>query len=274
MRPPPGRGDAGRGVTDLATLPAAERYRRLAAARARILQAAAMRIPLASIAQQARALSIWDGKRVAPGDEAQLAMAFDLGVLDPLGDHGRGLDRQAKAAPPEPGSDDAVMLEGLMGARFGLWRLLGPHPDGAGGRIAPLSAEEEEDPGEVLWLMDRFLAAAPPGTLFAARLASPPGAGFAMTCGVVVPLDARVLEALLLDLPPRRGPVIPSRPAPEDAAAVAALLAERAARLRLAALPQDRMLAAKAYRHALDAGLVGPVPGRTPPEAMPWPAEG
>lgn len=239
-------------------------YRRLAAARQRILSAAAMRVPLASIAQQARALSIWDGKRVAPGDEAQLAMAFDLGVLDPLGGHTSGLDRQAKAAPPEPGSDDALMLEALRGARFGLWRVLGPHPEG-GARLSPVPEEGSEE----VWLMDRFVAAAPAGALMAARLAWPAGAGFAMTCGVVAPLDARALERLLLDLPPGRGPVLPSRPAPDDAAAVEALLAEPAARLRLKALATQPGFAAKTYRHAIDLGLLGPVPGRTPPEAMP-----
>lgn len=248
-------------------LPPAERYRLLAAARSRLLQAAAMRIPLVSIAQQARALSIWDGKRVAPGDEAQLAMAFDLGVLAPLGDHARGIDRQAKAAPPEPGGADAIMLDGLRSARFGLWRILGLHPEG-GARVIDL-AREGEAGAEETWLMDRHVGASPPGTLIAARLAWPPGMGFAMTCGVIAPIDARALERLLLDQGPGRAPVIPAHPAPDDLAAVAALLAEPAARLRLKALARDPLLAAKAYRHAIDVGLIGPVPGRTPPGYAP-----
>jgi hypothetical protein len=246
-------------------LPPTERYRLLAAARSKILQGASQRVPLVSMAQQARALSIWDGKRVTPGDEAQLAMAFDLGVLAPLGDHTRGLDRQAKAAPPEPGSTEAAMLEALREARFSLWRMLGPHPDG-GARIVELAREAEEDAPET-WLMDRFVAAAPPGSLFAARLAWP--GAFAMSCGVVAPIDSRALERLLLDLGPSRGPVLPSHPAPGDPEAVAALLEEPAARLRLRALTQDPMLAVKAYRHAIDLGLVGPVPGRTPEGAVP-----
>jgi hypothetical protein len=248
-----------------APLPAAERYRRFAAARKAILQAAMLRVPIASIAQQARALSIWNGKQVAPGDEAQFAMAFDLGMLEPLGDHPRGLDRQAKAAPPEPGSDEAVMLEALQSARFGLWRLLGPHPEG-GARIVPLTVEAPSAADE-RWLMDRYVAAGTPGALFGARIAWP--AEFGMTCGVVAPVDSRALERLLMDAAPSRDRVIPSHPAPGDAAAVEALLAEPAARLRLAALAKDPMLTVKTYRHAIDAGLVGPVPGRTPPEAMP-----
>ncbi len=231
--------------------------RRYAEARGRILTAAARRVPLASIAQQARALSLWDGKRVVPGDELQLALVLDLGVLDPLGGHGRGIDRQAKADPPESGSDEARMLAALREAAFGLYRLRGPHPEGGA------AAENFPDGGPV-HIRDDFLGRQPPGRLFGARLAWPEE-GLAMTCGAVVPLDSRVLERLLLGLPPARGPVAPRLPAPEeDAAAVAELLEEPGARGRLAALPRTPGFAALAYRAAIDLGLLGPVPGRGP----------
>jgi hypothetical protein len=230
--------------------------RRYAEARGRILSAAARRVPLASIAQQARALSLWDGKRVVPGDEMQLALVLDLGVLDPLGGHARGIDRQAKADPPEPGSDDARMLAALQVAAFGLYRLRGPHAEGG-------AAAESFPDGEPLRIDDNFLGGQPPGRLFGARLAWPE-ADVAMTCGAVVPVDARVLERLLLGLPPTRGPVAPRRPATpdEDAAAVAELLDEPAARMRLAELPRRPGFAALVYRAAVDLGLLGPVPGR------------
>ena len=140
--------------------------RRYAEARGRILTAAARRVPLASIAQQARALSLWDGKRVVPGDEMQLALVLDLGVLDPLGGHARGIDRQAKADPPEPGSDDARMLAALQEAAFGLYRLRGPHAEGG-------AAAEGFPDGEPLRIHDNFLGRQPPGRLFGARLAWP-----------------------------------------------------------------------------------------------------
>ncbi len=234
-----------------------ERYRRYAEPRGRILTAAARRIPLASLAQQARALSLWDGKQVTPGDELQLALVLDLGVLDPLGGHGRGIDRQAKAEPPVAGSDDARMLTALQEAGFNLYRLHGPHP--AGG-----AAAEPFPDGPRIALMDRFLGSRPPGTLVGARIAWPED-DLAMTCGAVVPLDSRVLERLLLGTPPQRGPVTPRPPTPDDHLAMARLLAEPAARLRLATLPRTPGFAALAYRAAVDLGLLGPVPGRTPP---------
>lgn len=231
-----------------------EKYRRYAEARGRLLTAAARRIPLVSIAQQARALSLWDGKQVTPGDELQLALVFDLGVLDPLGGHLRGIDRQARAEPPPDGSDDARMLAALQAAEFGLFRLRGASPSGG--------AAAERVPGdEPITIMDRHLGTRAHGALFGTRLAWPED-DLPMTCGAVVPLDARVLERLLLGTPPQRGPVTPQTLAADDEVAVARLLAEPAARLRLASLSSTPGFAALAYRTAIDLGLLGPVPGR------------
>ncbi|MFC7541451.1 hypothetical protein ACFQU2_21040 [Siccirubricoccus deserti] len=104
--------------------------------------------------------------------------------------------------------------------------------------------------------------------VFGARLAWPEP-DLALTCGIVVAVDSRMLERLLLGTPPQRGPVIPSKVAPGDAAAIRKLLEEPAARMKLETLPGIPGFAALVYRTAIDLGLMGPVPGRTPPEAMP-----
>ncbi len=238
---------------------ASARYRDYAAARGRILTAAMKRIPLTSVAQQARTLSLWNGKAVEPADEVQLAMVFDLGVLDPVGEHQRGLDRQLKAEPPAPGSAEGKVAQALLRAEFGIFRLLGPHPEG-GARI------ERFPGGEQLWLMDRFLGQRPPGGLFGARLIWP-DEEFAMTCGTIVPLDSQAIEHLLLGVGPQRGPVLPRLTAPEeDAPAIERILAEPAARMRLESLPRSPGFAARVYRTAIDLGLAGPIPRRTPPQ--------
>jgi hypothetical protein len=227
-----------------------------AALRAPLLSAASKRVPLASLAQQARALSLWDGKQVVPADEMQFAIVFDLGVLDPVGEHGRGIDRQARAAPPPEGSPDARLLAALQVARFGLFTLHGPEP--TGGVKATTFPE-----GTPLTLTDQHLAAAPPGTLVGLRLAWPEP-DIALTCGTAVQVDSRLLERLLHDVPPDRGPVIPGPPSPDDAVAIARLLAEPAARLRLQDMQAETGFAARVYRAAIDLGLLGPVQGRTP----------
>jgi hypothetical protein len=165
--------------------PAASRYRRYAGLRTRIMTAAARRVRLASLAQQARALSLWDGRQVVPGDELQLAMVLDLGVLDPVGEHGRGIDRQAKAEPAAEGSEEARLLAALGRAELGLYRLLGPDPEGG-------AAAERLPDGERLRIWDSYLGLRPPGSIAGIRLAWP-DEDLAMTCGVVAPLDARVL---------------------------------------------------------------------------------
>jgi hypothetical protein len=235
----------------------AARYSEYAAARRQILTDASKRIPLASVASQARALSLWNGKQVAPADEMQLAVVFDLGVLEPVGGHGRAIEREAKAAPPPEGSPADRMLRALMAAEFGLYRILGPRPEGG---VAAESFPEATP--LVIW--DRHLdRGRAPGALVGARIAWPEE-GLAMTCGAVVSLDSRAVERLLLGLPPQTGPVLPELPLPEDGPALAALLAEPAARLRLAALAAAPGFAVKVYRTAIDLGLMGPVVGRTP----------
>lgn len=243
-------------------LTAAARYGRYAALRRRILTDASKRVPLASVAQQARALTLWDGKQVRPVDEMQLAMVFDLGVLEPLGEHGRGIDRQAKADAPIPGSEEYRMLGALAIARFGLYRVLGPHPEG--GVMA-----EAFPGGEPLVIWDRFLDRnRAPGALIGARIAYPEE-DLPMTCGAVASLDSRVVERLLLGLPLQRGPVIPSLPLPDDGPALERLVAEPAARIKLEGLARAKGYAATVYRTALDLGLGGAVLGRTPPELLP-----
>jgi hypothetical protein len=235
-------------------------YPRLGAARRRILQGAAERIPQASLAAQARALGLWDGRQPMPGDEAQNALLMDLCVFDPVGGHTRALDRQAKADEPAPGTEDAVMLAALLAARFGLWRVLGPHPQGG----ARLLAMAEPD-GVALRVMDRGLVQAAPGSGLAARVAEPAGAGFALLCGAIAPCDTRVLQRLLTEAPASRDPVVPSPMVAGDAEVMERLLALPATRQRVAALATAPGLAARAYRAAIDIGLMGPVPGRTPP---------
>jgi hypothetical protein len=249
-------------MSDSAFLPPTLLWQRYAAARHRILTGAANRVPQASLAAQARALGLWNGREPMPGDEAQHALLMDLAVFEPTGGHTRALDRQARAEEPAPGSPDAVMLAALLPARVGLWRLLGTHPEG-GVRLAPMAGPDHGEPAEI-WVMDRGLPQTAPGAGLAARLAWPEGAGFALTCGAIAPCDTRVLQRVLMALPASRDPVVPTPQITGDAAVMDRLLTLPATRERLAALLAAGGIAAPVYRAAIDLGLMGPVPGRTP----------
>ena len=231
------------------------RYADYAEARAVLLNAAAKRIPLVSLAAQARALHLWRHNQVEPGSEAQLACVLDLGVFSPVGGHKPALQRVLHAAiPPPPGSADAAMLDAFTRARFSLFRMGEGDPRGG-------IALHDLCTGEEFWVMDRHLAQTGiPGTLVGARLVRPEE--FALTCGVLCPVDVRVLLHVMENRAPSPGPVgalIEPRP---NEPLVDRLLEEAAAPARLAELASDPLLAANTYRAALDLGLMGPVPGR------------
>jgi hypothetical protein len=84
------------------------------------------------------------------------------------------------------------MLEVMRRARFSVWQVKGHH-ETAGLVVTDLPRQVEA------WLVDeRLEATAADGTAFAARLCDPDS--FAMTAGVVVPVDLELLDGISTDL--------------------------------------------------------------------------
>jgi hypothetical protein len=80
------------------------------------------------------------------------------------------------------------MLQAMGQARFSVFQVERPH-EIAGLLVRDLIREES------LWLVDENLErTAPRGTTFAMRVSRPEA--FAMTCGVIVPVDATLIEAV------------------------------------------------------------------------------
>jgi hypothetical protein len=83
------------------------------------------------------------------------------------------------------------MLEVMRRARFSVWQVKGRH-ETAGLVVTDLLRKVE------VWLVDeRLEASAPDGMAFAARLYDLDS--FAMTAGVVVPVDLELLDEILTD---------------------------------------------------------------------------
>lgn len=235
--------------------PTEARYRDLAEARGVLLNAAARRIPLASLAAQARALTLWRHNQVEPGAEAQLACVMDLGIFAPVGGHKPALERLVNAGTPPEGSPDEAMLRALQDSRFSLFRIGQPDPRG-GITLHDLCRDE------AVWVMDEHLAAqGQPGFYIGARLVWPDE--FAMTCGVVCPVDPRIMLSVLEGRDPLSGPVPEAVPPRADDPLIGMLLDEDQAPDRLAELAREPRLALMTYRAALDHGMLGPVPGRS-----------
>jgi len=148
-----------------------------------------------ALLEQARHLGLAVGETLAAESFDELTLAFDLAIHTARPDHTRAVDRYARAAQLQPGSDEALVLEAMRQARFSLWRVERRH-EVVGLVVRDLLRQDE------LWLVDEALErSAPEGMVAAMRLCTPDA--FAMTCGVIVPVDRGLIEEVLAEVLPR-----------------------------------------------------------------------
>jgi hypothetical protein len=199
------------------------RYRHLRAIAMRHNSAALGFVSRQAVLENAKRLGLAEGRMLVAGSEEEMTLVFDLALHAVKEARSRALDRYARATPLPPGSDEARMLDALRHARFSIWRIERRH-ETAGLVIRDVLREAEE------WLVDEKLeASAPENMAFAGRIYEPDG--FAMSCGVIVPVTRDLIEEVTLDtLAWRRG----------DPGQVA----------------QDPRFATAIYRAALDSGIM------------------
>lgn len=203
-----------------------DRYRRLRAISTDHHSAALKFLGGPALLAHAKRLRLAVGRTLVAESEEEMILAFDLALYTAKDGRSRPLDRYARAARLVPGSDEARMLDAMRAARFSIWRIEQRHAT-AGLIVTDVLRETEA------WLIDEQLeASASEGVTFAGRLSQPED--FAMTCGVVVPVDRSLIEEVMLDtFAWRRG----------DAEQVA----------------QDPRFAIAIYRTAIDNGTIGGV---------------
>ncbi len=178
-----------------------------------------------ALTELARLLGLAAGKTMVCDTDEEMALIADLAVHTAKSGRSRAIDRYAKSVSFVPGTEEALILAALRRAQFSIWEVRAPH-DVAGVLVTDVLADQET------WLMDENLSkSAAPGFLFAARLAWQ--AAFAMTCGVIVPVDADAMKEAL------------HRPGFRKVINGGAL--------------NDRGFAAAIYRAALDTGLMANV---------------
>ena len=148
-----------------------------------------------ALLEQARHLGLAVGETLAAESFDELTLAFDLAIHAARPGHTRAVDRYAGAAQLQPGSDEALVLEAMRQARFSLWRVERRH-EVVGLVVRDLLRQDE------VWLVDEALErSAPEGMVAAMRLCTPDA--FAMTCGVIVPVDRELLEEVIATVLPR-----------------------------------------------------------------------
>lgn len=148
-----------------------------------------------AILDHARRLGLGEGKTLVADSTDELTLAFDLAIYAAKEGRSRAIDRYAKATPRAPGSDEAAMLAAMCRSRFSIWRVERRH-EVAGLVVQDLLRQSEA------WLVDEGLErSAAAGMALAMRLCEPET--FAMTAGVIVPVDRQMMEEVLDEVLPR-----------------------------------------------------------------------
>lgn len=138
--------------------------------------------------KQARRLGLAQGRTLILDDPEEMNYVFDLIIYASPGGRTRAIDRFARSARFEPGSDEAFMLEAMRAARFSILMIDRRHE--TIGLVATDLAN-----GAPLWLVDLGLESTlPDGALIASRLYSVDE--FCMTAGVIAPFDFDMVELM------------------------------------------------------------------------------
>jgi hypothetical protein len=165
------------------------RYRHLRAIVTRHHSAALKFQAPAAILEQAKHIGLAAGHTLITDNEQELTVLFDLVIYNAKQGRSRAIDRYAKTAQLPAGSDEALMLEALRRARFGLWRVERLH-EITGLVIRNLLSQTEA------WLVDEGLwVRLADGSVFAARLCQPDR--FSMTNGLIAMVTAESCEEVI-----------------------------------------------------------------------------
>jgi hypothetical protein len=214
------------------------RYRHLRAIATRHHSEALEFLSRSAILEQARHLGLTVGKTLVAESIDEMTLAFDLAIHTARPGHSRAIDRYARAAQLQPGSDESVVLEAMRQARFSVWRVERRH-EAAGLMVQDLLRQDEA------WLVDEALEqSAPEGVTVAMRLCTPDA--FAMTSGIIVPVDREMMEEVLDQVLPR------VRGEPDQVA-------------------NDRRFASAIYRTAVANGLMERISFEETPPSARWP---
>ncbi len=146
-----------------------------------------------AIISQARRIGLAQGKTLVLDSMDDLNLAFDLAIHTAPKDRSRAIDRYARAARLAPESDELLVLEAMRRARFSIISFVRRHP------VAGLIVKDLFRGVEV-WLVDEGLESSlPDGAALATRLYTPEH--FAMTAGILVPLDLELIEDAIAGTP-------------------------------------------------------------------------
>jgi hypothetical protein len=146
-----------------------------------------------AVISQARRIGLAQGKTLVLDSMDDLTLVFDLLIHTGPKDRSRAIDRYARAARLAPETDEALVLEAMRSARFSVISSVRRHA------VAGLIVKDLFR-GSECWLVDEGLESSlPEQAVLATRIFTPES--FAMTAGVLVPLDIDLTEYAIADTP-------------------------------------------------------------------------
>jgi hypothetical protein len=167
------------------------RYRHLREVSTRHHNAALDFVARSTVLERAKHLGCLCGNTLVAESHEVMTLIFDLAVHTAKPGRSRAIDRYAREAALTPGNDEAGTLDAMCAASFSIWRIDRRH-EAAGLVVTDIFRKRET------WLIDEGLTASgEPGFAFASRLCWP--AEFAMTCGVIVPVDEDIMAQVVSD---------------------------------------------------------------------------
>jgi hypothetical protein len=171
------------------------RYRHLREISKRINDGLLQHVPGNAVIKLARKFGLTDRRTLVLESMDQMAFLFDLAIYTAPPERTRPIDRYARTAQFEPGSDEARVLEAMVNARFVLGTVERRH-ETAGLIIRDLLREKD------VWLVDEGLERSmAEGGALVTRVFTPDE--FSVTAGVMMPVDTAILEDAFDEVLPR-----------------------------------------------------------------------
>jgi hypothetical protein len=171
------------------------RYRHLREISRRINDGLVKHVPASAIIKLARRFGLAERRTLVLESMDQMAFLFDLAIYTAPPERTRPIDRYARTVQFESGSDEARVLEAMVNARFILGTIERRH-ETAGLIIRDLLREKD------VWLVDEGLECSTAGGgALVTRVFTPDE--FSVTTGVVMPVDAAILDDAFDDVLPR-----------------------------------------------------------------------
>jgi len=168
------------------------RYRHLRQISKRINNGLLKHVSGNTLIKQARKLGLTAGRTLLLDSMDQMAFVYDLAIYTAPPDRTRAIDRYARTARFEAGSEEARVFDAMQNARFVLGTVERRH-ETAGLIIGDVFRQTD------FWLVDEGLESSlKEGTVLATRVFTPDE--FSVTCGVMMPLDDIILQDVVAEM--------------------------------------------------------------------------